>query len=134
MDEQALFAGSARACCGGGVGRAQPSCGGEAVSRQRLVGDPLDAGFEATGSAAAKPMGGKRRNVLGEQRVWLRQRLAEKPDLTLKALRAELAERGCKVSLWAGHSTMRDVCSHTGAQAAVRLTPIALFPCWEKPR
>ena len=56
------------------------------------------------------------------------------PDLTLKALRAELAERGCKVSLWAGHSTMRDVCSHTGAQAAVRLTPIALFPCWEKPR
>ena len=57
--------------------------------------------FAATGSAAAKPMGGARRDVLGEQRTWLRQRLVDKPDLTLEALRAELAERGCKVSLWA---------------------------------
>ena len=57
--------------------------------------------FAATGSAAAKPMGGVRRGVLGEHRAWLRQRLAEKPDLTLEALRAELAERGCQVSLWA---------------------------------
>lgn len=57
--------------------------------------------LEATGSVAAKPMGGVRRDVLGEQRAWLRQRLAEKPDLTLQALRAELAARGTKVSLWA---------------------------------
>ena len=41
-----------------------------------------------------------RRDVLREHRAWLRQRIAEKPDLTLEALRAELAERGCKVSLW----------------------------------
>ena len=57
--------------------------------------------LETTGSTAAKPMGGARREGVGEQRVWLRQRLAEKPDLTLEALRAELAARGCKVGLWA---------------------------------
>lgn len=56
--------------------------------------------FETTGSAAAKPMGGTRRDVLGKQRNWLRARLREKPDLTLDALRAELAERGTMVSLW----------------------------------
>jgi transposase len=64
--------------------------------------------FEATGSAAAKPMGGVRRDVLGEHRAWLRQRLAERPDLTLAALRAELAGRGCKVSLWAVWKFCRD--------------------------
>lgn len=57
--------------------------------------------FSHTGSVAAKPMGGVRRDVLGAQRVWLRQRLVEKPDLTLKALRAELLARGTKVSIWA---------------------------------
>lgn len=44
-------------------------------------------------------MGDTRRDILGEQRLWLRQRLAKKPDL--EALRAELAARGCKVSLGA---------------------------------
>mgnify|MGYP005823323447 CR=1 FL=1 len=57
--------------------------------------------FERTGSAAAEPMGGVRRDALGDQRTWLRARLKEKPDLTLEAMRAELAERGTKVSLWA---------------------------------
>lgn len=56
--------------------------------------------FAATGSAAAKPMGGSRRDALGEQRTWLRQRLTEKPDLTLDALRLELVQRGVRVSLW----------------------------------
>lgn len=56
--------------------------------------------FDSTGSAAAKPMGGVRRDALGDQRSWLRARLKAKPDLTLEALRAELAERGTKVSLW----------------------------------
>jgi putative transposase len=57
-----------------------------------------------TGSAAAKPMGGKRPYLLEEQRSWLLARLAEKPDLTLHALLGELAEvRGVTVScdtLW----------------------------------
>jgi putative transposase len=56
--------------------------------------------LDSEGSVAAKPMGGVRRDVLGDQRAWLRARLTEKPDLTLEALRAELAERGSKVSLW----------------------------------
>ena len=52
-----------------------------------------------TGSAAAKPMGGKRPLVLAGERDWLLARIAEKPDLTLRALAAELAGRGIVVSL-----------------------------------
>jgi transposase len=51
-----------------------------------------------TGSAAAKPMGGARRFVLSGERAWLLARIAEKPDLTLRAVVAELAERGVTVS------------------------------------
>ena len=57
----------------------------------------------ATGSAAAKPMGGRRPYLLEGERDWLLARLAEKPDLTLHALLAELGERGVVVScdtLW----------------------------------
>src|SRR5262245_31698127 len=56
-----------------------------------------------TGSAAAKPMGGRRPYLLEAERDWLLARLAEKPDLTLHALLAELAERDVVVScdtLW----------------------------------
>ena len=52
----------------------------------------------ATGSAAAKPMGGKRPYPLAGERAWLLSRIAEKPDLTLRWLLAELAERGVVVS------------------------------------
>ncbi len=57
----------------------------------------------ATGSAAAKPMGGRRPYLLESERGWLLERLGEKPDLTLHALLAELADRGVMVScdtLW----------------------------------
>jgi transposase len=57
----------------------------------------------ATGSPAAKPMGGKRPYRLESEREWLLARVAEKPDLTLHALLAELRERGVIVScdtLW----------------------------------
>ena len=57
--------------------------------------------FRATGSAAARPMGGNRPYALRGERDWLLGRLAEKPDLTLRALVAELAERGVKVSYYA---------------------------------
>lgn len=51
-----------------------------------------------TGSATAKPMGGDRRSLLvGEPRVWLLERIAAEPDLTLEELRDELAERGVVV-------------------------------------
>jgi transposase len=45
--------------------------------------------FRATGSAAARPMGGSRPYALAEERDWLLRRLAEKPDVTLRALLAE---------------------------------------------
>jgi transposase len=51
-----------------------------------------------TGSAAAKPMGGHRPLALAAERRWLLARIGEKPDLTLRALVAELAERGIIVS------------------------------------
>jgi len=54
--------------------------------------------LRATGSAAAKPMGGVRRAVLAGERDWLLARIAERRDLTLRAIQAELAERGVKVS------------------------------------
>jgi transposase len=57
--------------------------------------------FRATGSPAARPMGGNRPYALRGERDWLMGRLAEKPDITLRALVAELAERGIKVSYYA---------------------------------
>jgi transposase len=53
--------------------------------------------WRATGSVAAKPMGG-RKLVLLSEREWLLGRLAECPDVTLRGLQAELAERGITVS------------------------------------
>ncbi len=56
-----------------------------------------------TGSVAPGKMGGHRRPLLLAEREWLLARLAEQPDLTLRALLAELGRRGTKVSygaLW----------------------------------
>jgi len=57
--------------------------------------------YRATGSAAARPMGGHRPYALSSERDWLLQRIAEQPDITLRALLAELVERGIKVSYYA---------------------------------
>jgi transposase len=54
--------------------------------------------FRATGSAAAAKMGGRRPLRLVGEREWLLGRIAEKPDLTLRAVMAELAERGTPAS------------------------------------
>jgi transposase len=58
--------------------------------------------FRATGSAAARPMGGNRPYALSSERDWLLERLAEQPDITLRAMLAELAERGIKGQLLDG--------------------------------
>lgn len=58
----------------------------------------------ATGTCAAKPMGGRRRLILLVERDWLLARLKTAPDLTVRALRRELIARGVKVSygaVWA---------------------------------
>jgi transposase len=57
--------------------------------------------FRATGSAAARPMGGHRPYALVGERIWLLRRVADKPDVTLRGLVGELAERGIKVSYFA---------------------------------
>src|SRR6195256_59721 len=54
--------------------------------------------FRATGSAAAKKMGGWRPLLRKSGRDWLLARLAEKPDLTLRAVVAELAARSTPAS------------------------------------
>ena len=57
----------------------------------------------ATGSAAARPMGGHRKRLLEPHRALVIDRLKAVPDLTLKALVAELAEPGiatCPVAVW----------------------------------
>ena len=54
--------------------------------------------WRASGSAAAQPMGGRRPLRLKHERAWLLARIAEKPDLTLRAVMAELAERGTPAS------------------------------------
>lgn len=57
----------------------------------------------ATGSSAAHPMGGKRRDAMAAGRDHALARLAGQPSLALRALQAELAAKGVKVSygaLW----------------------------------
>jgi transposase len=54
--------------------------------------------MKATGTAAHRQMGGYRKRVLLGEKDWLLGRLAERPDLTVRALAAELAERGIVVS------------------------------------
>ena len=50
--------------------------------------------LRSTGSAASRPMGGRRPRILASERDWLLARLAEQPDLTVRALAFELRERG----------------------------------------
>ena len=60
------------------------------------------------GSPKAKPMGGKRPFALAAHRAWIMARLIAKPDLTLRALLAEVRARGARVSSFAVWSIMAD--------------------------
>ena len=66
--------------------------------------------YRSTGSAAAKPRGGKKPYVLIGQREWLLTRIAEAPDLTLRAVMAELADRG----VLASYHAVWDFFAHEG--------------------
>jgi len=57
--------------------------------------------YHATGSAAAKPMGSRCPLALSGELDWLLARIAAVPDITLRALAAELCERGIQVSHFA---------------------------------
>lgn len=63
-----------------------------------------------TGSAAAKPMGGRRPYAVAGERAWLLARIAAQPEITLRQLAAELAERGLPVS----HSAVWHFLAHEG--------------------
>ena len=52
----------------------------------------------ATGSASARPMGGKRRDVMAPVRDHALARVAAEPTLTIRGLQAELAAHGVRVS------------------------------------
>ncbi len=52
----------------------------------------------ASGSPAAKRMGGRRPLVLASERDWLLARVRETPDITTRELAALLARRGIQVS------------------------------------
>lgn len=54
---------------------------------------------EVTGSFAAQKVGGHRQALLLSQRDWLLARVSAAPDLTIRALRAELAQQGTTVSV-----------------------------------
>src|ERR1044071_821747 len=54
--------------------------------------------FRTTGRGGALARGGRRPHRLASRREWLLARIAEKPDLTLRAIMAELAADGVKVS------------------------------------
>jgi transposase len=60
------------------------------LQRHRVIGTP-----------AALKMGGRRPFVVAREKDWLLARIAEKPDLTLRALLEELANRGLVVSYYA---------------------------------
>lgn len=64
--------------------------------------------FRATGSAAAKRMGGHQPRSLAGERDWLLARLAAAPDLTLRALVVELGERGVVTSYGSVWRIVRD--------------------------
>ena len=63
--------------------------------------------FRATGSASAKPMGGKRPVLLAGQQVFDLDRIDKVPNVSLRALASELAERGVVVSYGAVWSFVR---------------------------
>ncbi len=61
------------------------------------------------GGCAPKLMGGVRHAVLLPERDWLLARIVAVPDATVRGLRAELAERGTRVSNDAGWRFLRNV-------------------------
>lgn len=80
--------------------------------------------FRQAGTAAAKPMGGKRPVLLAGQRAFILDRIEKVPNISLRALVAELAERGIAVSYGAMWTFVhREGLSHKKNAAARRAGP-----------
>jgi len=73
-----------------------------AISRLREAATAIrwTARAKRTGSPAALPMGGKKPFALAGEEAWIRERVAEKPDLTGRELLGELNARGVDVSYY----------------------------------
>jgi transposase len=90
--------------------------------------------LRSTGTAAARPMGGHRPRILASEQAWLLARLAERPDLTVRALAVELKERGFAVSpntVWtllrsAGFSFKKNAVRRRAATSGHRAAPGAV--------
>jgi transposase len=90
--------------------------------------------LRATGSAAARPMGGHRKRVLSSEQAWLLARLEERPDLTVRSLAIELRHKGFEVShntVWsllraAGFSFKKNAVRRRAGQAADRAQASAM--------
>ena len=67
---------------------------GFAVWRRRRHGGPVVSPASHDGQRCGAADGGVRRAVLAGERDWLLARIEEKPDLTLRAIQAELAVAG----------------------------------------
>jgi transposase len=61
-----------------------------------------------TGSVSAKPMGSRQLRSLAGQRAWLLDRIAAKPDVTLRELVAELNARAIATSYGSVWRLLRD--------------------------
>src|SRR6516164_3934691 len=88
-----LFAGSAGPCDWFGCARPHAPGDGGAVWGERGQRCQVVAAL-----AGERQCGGQADGRLQTQREWLLARIAEKPDLTLRAVMAELAERGTPAS------------------------------------
>ncbi len=100
MNGETVFIGLARACCSGGCGWPKLPFGGVDFRCERCERSEVkwSQRLRATGSAAASPAGRKQPRSLAVERDWLVSRLRSVPDLTLRALVAELRERGVMTS------------------------------------
>ena len=82
-----LFTGPARSCCQLGGERSHLSGDGGAVWGER------GQRCEVVAAPADERQRGGKQLLLTSEREWLLARIAERPDLTLRAVVAELAER-----------------------------------------
>lgn len=88
-----------------------------------------------SGSAASRPVGGRRPRILASEQSWLLARMAEQPDLTMRALALELRERGYRTvshnTVWkqlrlAGFSFKKNAVRRRAAAAGDRATARAV--------
>ena len=84
-----------------GFGSVLPLGGQDVCGQRRQRCEVVLQRQRALGSPAAQKMGGHRPYLVARERDWVLARIAEKPDLTLRALLRELADRGLVVSYYA---------------------------------